>query len=66
MTGKIEIEIRNMSEDAHKYEFIVAHYCDGVFWFYGAYAHSWHAYEAAQDIDGVVFHNMRIQGYKEA
>ena len=60
-----EITIRNMSENAHKYEFIVARLCEGEFWFYGAYRDANRANACAKEVDGVVFHNVRIQGYKE-
>jgi precorrin-4 methylase len=60
-----EINILNMSENAHKYEFIVARLCEGDFWFYGAYKDGFRADAAAREVNGVVFHNVRIQGYKE-
>lgn len=57
-------KINNMSENANKYEFIVARECDGEFWFWGAYKDGFKAASAAQEINGVVFHNVRIQGYQ--
>ena len=60
-----EIIIRNEPEYAHKYEFIVARLCEGEFWFYGAYADGFKAAAVAASEGGVVFHNVRIQGYKE-
>ena len=41
MTG--EININNLSENAHKYEFIVAFMCDGELWYWGAYRFVWSA-----------------------
>lgn len=61
-----EITIRNEPAYAHDYEFIVARLCDGEFWFYGAYAEGWRADAVAHEVGGVIFHNVRIQGHKEA
>lgn len=54
--------IKNMPDYADNYEFIVARKVDGEYWFYGAYANVCEANKVAADIDGVVFHNVRIQG----
>lgn len=62
---KVEINIRNMSENAHKYEFIVARFCEGEWWFYGAYKDGFRAEAVAAEIGGAVFHNVRIQGVTE-
>lgn len=58
-----DYKINNMSADAEKYEFIVARMYDGEFWYWGAYKDGFRAAEAAQEINGVVFHNVKIQGY---
>ena len=63
MTG--EIKINNMSETAHKYEFIVARECDGELWYWGAYRFVWDAERAAHEIGGVIIHNVKISGYNE-
>lgn len=63
MTG--EIKINNMSENAHKYEFIVARECEGELWFWGAYRFVWDAEKAAKEIGGIIVHNIKISGYKE-
>lgn len=61
-----EIIIRNEPEYAHKYEFVVANLCEGEFWFYGAYRDGWKADQVASTLEcGHVFHNVKIQGYKE-
>lgn len=60
-----EIKINNMSENANKYEFIVARECDGELWFWGAYRFVWDAEAAARDIGGIIVHNVKISGYKE-
>lgn len=57
--------IQNCPDYASKYEFIVARLCEGEFWFYGAYADGFKAAAVAESEGGVVFHNVRIQGYKE-
>lgn len=56
--------IKNMPEYANHYEFVVARKVDGDFWFYGAYRDGWKADQIAHDVGGVVFHNVRIQGYQ--
>lgn len=58
------MEIKNKPEYADNYEFIVASICDGEYWFYGAYTNGFKAEQVAIAIDGVVFHNVRIQGVK--
>ena len=54
-----EINIHNMSANAHNYEFIVARFCEGDWWFYGAYNNGWKAEQVAIEVDGMVFHNVR-------
>ena len=61
----MEIKINNQPAEASKYEFIVARKCDGEWWYWGAYKNGFHAADAAAEIGGVVFHNCRINGYKE-
>lgn len=63
MTG--EININNLSENAHKYEFIVAFMYDGELWYWGAYRFVWDAEAAAKECGGFIVHNVRISGYKE-
>lgn len=58
------MKINNLPEYANHYEFIVAHEFDGEWWFWGAFRDGFRAYAAAEEIDGVVFHNVRIQGYQ--
>lgn len=55
-----EINIRNMSENAHNYEFIVARFCEGDWWFYGAYKDEQKADKVAMEIGGAIFHNTRF------
>ena len=57
-----EIIINNEPDYANDYEFIVARKCDGEYWFWGAYENGFKADQAATEINGVVFHNVRIQG----
>lgn len=62
--NKPKYEIKNKPKYADNYEFIVASICDGEYWFYGAYTDGFKAEQVAIAIDGVVFHNVRIQGVK--
>lgn len=57
-----EIRINNEPTYAKNYEFIVAREVDGEYWFYGAYADGFKAEKVAVEIDGVIFHDVRIQG----
>lgn len=57
-----EIRINNKPAYASDYEFIVAREVEGEYWFYGAYADGFKAEKVAMAIDGVIFHNVRIQG----
>lgn len=54
--------INNMPEYAKDYEFIVAREVDNEYWFYGAYVNGFKAEQVAVEINGVIFHNVRIQG----
>ena len=54
--------INNMPEYANDYEFIVATKVDNEYWFYGAYSNGFIAEQVAIEVDGVIFHNVRIQG----
>ncbi len=59
-----KLEINNKPEYADHYEFMVARQIDGKLWFYGAYRNGFKAYQVAAEIDGIVVHNVRIQGYR--
>ena len=60
------ITINNKPEYAKDYEFIVARYIGGEYWFYGAYSDGFKADEVAREIgDAVIFHDVRIQGKKK-
>lgn len=54
----------NAPEYASHYEFVVVREIDGNLWFWGAYSNGFKADHAAREIDGVVIHNVRIQGYQ--
>ena len=60
----MELVIHNLPEYANHYEFIVARKVDNEFWFYGAYKNGFKAEDIALEIGGVIFHNVRIQGYR--
>lgn len=60
--AKEMIKIQNEPAYAKDYEFIVARECDGEYWFWGAYENGFTAEKAALEIDGIIFHNVRIQG----
>lgn len=49
--------INNLPDYANDYEFIVARFADGEYWFWGAYADGWKAEEVAEKIGGVIFQN---------
>lgn len=56
------LNILNMPEYANDYEFVVVRKIDDYFWFWGAYAEGYKAERIARDIDGLIVHNVRIQG----
>lgn len=59
------IKINNEPDYAKDYEFIVARYCEGEYWFYGAYENGFFAAQVAESIEnGIIFHNVRIQGVR--
>ena len=58
----MEININNKPAYADDYEFVVARKCDDEYWFWGAYSDGFKAEQAATEIGGVIFHNVRIQG----
>lgn len=61
----MKIKINNEPDYAKDYEFVVARKVDGELWFWGAYADGFKAEQAALEIDGVIFHNVRIQGVRK-
>ena len=54
--------IYSKQEYADNYEFIVAREVNDEFWFYGAYTNGFKAEYVAKEINGIIFHNVRIQG----
>ena len=60
-----ELIIKNEPDYAHDYEFVVAREVDGEYWFYGAYRYGYEADKIASYLNGVVFHNVRIQGKRK-
>ncbi len=56
------LNLINAPEYASHYEFVVAREIDGDYWFWGAYADGFKADRVAREIDGIVIHNVRIQG----
>lgn len=56
------LTIKNLPEYANDYEFVVVRKIDDYFWFWGAYAEGYKAERIARDIDGLIVHNVRIQG----
>ena len=61
----MEYKINNEPEYARNYEFVVARNVDGEFWFYGAYSDGFKAEQAAIEMGGLIFHNVRIQGIRK-
>lgn len=57
--------INNLPEYASDYEFIVVRFIDCALWFYGAYTDGFKADAIATEIDGIIFHNVRIQGKRK-
>ena len=57
--------INNKPVYADDCEYIVAREIDGEYWFWGAYNNGFKAEQVALEIDGTIFHNVRIQGYKK-
>ena len=53
----LKLIIKNLSNYATNYNYIVASAVDGDLWFYGAWDNEDAAYEAARSIDGVVIKN---------
>ena len=53
----LNIIIKNLSDYATKYNYIVASAVDGDLWFYGAWNDETRAYEVAREIGGVVIKN---------
>lgn len=49
--------IKNLSENALDYPYIVARLVEGDYWFYGAYNDKMRAHMVAAEIAGVVFYN---------
>ena len=58
----MNMNINNKPAYADDYEFIVARKDNNEFWFWGAYEDGFIADKAAHEINGVIFHNVRIQG----
>ena len=56
------VKINTEPKYANDYEFIVARKVDDEYWFWGAYEDGFRAEQAALEINGVIFHNVRIQG----
>jgi hypothetical protein len=48
------MKINNMPEYAKDYKFIVAHFCDGAYWFFGAFNDENKADEVANMIHGYI------------
>jgi len=61
----MEVKINNKPAYADDYEFIVVRKCDGELWFWGAYSDGFEAEQAATEINGIICHNVRIQGVRK-
>ena len=53
----LNLIIKNLSNYATQYKYIVASAVDGDLWFYGAWNNRGKAYEVARNISGVVIKN---------
>lgn len=58
----MDYNINNLPKYATDYEFIIATENNNEFWFFGAYENGFEADRIASQIDGIIFHNVRIQG----
>lgn len=56
------INLFNAPDYASHYEFVVAREIDGDYWFWGAYSDGFKATQVAYEVNGIVIHNVRIQG----
>lgn len=56
------LNVMNAPADAFDYEFVVVREIDGDYWFWGKYTDGFKAEQAALEIDGLIIHNVRIQG----
>ena len=56
--------IKNLPEYADNYEFVVVRLVDGDYWFWGAYSNGFKVEKAALEVDGMIVHNVRVQGKK--
>lgn len=60
------MELKNVPEYAHHYEFMVCRKVDNELWFWGAYSDVWKAEKACKELeDGIIVHNIRISGYEK-
>lgn len=54
-------KINNVPDYAKDMEFIVVREIDGEYWFYGGYNRDAEkAYRVAEQVDGIVAHNLRV------
>lgn len=54
-------KINNLPDYAKNMEFIVVREVEGEYWFYGGYdRNAEKAYRVANQIDGIVVHNIRV------
>ena len=58
----MEFMLNNCPDYANDYEFVVARLVDGDYWFWGAYSDGFKAEKVALEVDGIIIHNVRIQG----
>ena len=60
------MEIKNAPNYAKNYEYIVAQVINGEYIFHAVYTNGFLADDAASELEnGIVFHNVRIQGIKK-
>ena len=56
------LKINNCPSYASDYEFIVVRKYNNEYWFYGAFSNGFTADAVCSKINGVIIHNVRIQG----
>lgn len=59
------MEIKNVPAEAWRYEFIVCTKEKDGYYYYSHHENVSHAMTDCDKINGIMVHNLRIQGYKE-
>ncbi len=61
MKAYIKVAINNLPANYKDYQYITARYCNGAWWFYGAWKDSYNnAVEQAEEIDGIMIRSYEV------